>query len=115
MKIHPETLVMNDAAWNTRTLADDSIVEADTGEVIVSPSAPVPELLMTRRRQLTCSCCGGDSGLFQQYHNQDTGYGICAKCVKWQLARGEDQEQINFRYGTEGVNFAKPEPDVPSL
>lgn len=73
---------------------------------------------MTRRTQLTCACCGGDAGMFQQYWNQDTGYGICAKCVKcvkWQLARGETQEQINFRYGVEGVNFAKPEPDVTPL
>jgi hypothetical protein len=30
--------------------------------------------------QLICSCCGGYAPAKKQWPNQDTGYGICARC-----------------------------------
>jgi hypothetical protein len=35
------------------------------------------------KRFLTCSCCGGDAGEFEQWPNRDKGYGLCASCVVW--------------------------------
>lgn len=29
---------------------------------------------------LICACCGGEAPSRKQWFNQDTGYGICARC-----------------------------------
>lgn len=61
------------------------------------------------KRQLTCCCCGGDAGRFDQHWNRDTGYGICAKCIAWlRSGNRESEEEIRQNYGKEGVNFAAP-------
>ena len=60
-------------------------------------------------RHLYCSCCGGSAGRWAQHWNMDTGHGVCARCVKWLLGRGETAEEIRFRYGVEGVNYAPAE------
>jgi hypothetical protein len=39
------------------------------------------------KTQKTCACCGSDAGSWAQWHNQDTGYGICRKCVDWVMTR----------------------------
>ena len=33
------------------------------------------------KRFLRCACCGGNAGHWQQWENQDTGWGVCATCV----------------------------------
>jgi hypothetical protein len=38
----------------------------------------------------------------------DTGYGICPSCVVWQLDRGVPQREIDFSYGTAGINYEAP-------
>lgn len=60
-------------------------------------------------KSLTCSCCGGDAGKFEQHPNRDAGYGICRKCVDWLDVRGVEQDEFKRNYGTEGVNYAKKE------
>lgn len=35
----------------------------------------------------TCACCGSSAGRWEQWHNQDTGYGICRSCVDWVMTR----------------------------
>lgn len=30
-----------------------------------------------------CACCGGNAGNCEQWHNQDTGFGLCRKCADW--------------------------------
>lgn len=35
----------------------------------------------------TCACCGSSAGRWKQWHNQDTGYGICRRCVDWVMTR----------------------------
>ena len=70
---------------------------------------------MAKIRLLTCACCGGNAGKFQQWYNQDTGYGICARCIAWMRqptatkAVRESEENIRDYYGIEGVNFAAPD------
>ena len=39
------------------------------------------------KTQKTCTCCGSDAGSWVQWPNQDTGYGICRKCVDWVMTR----------------------------
>lgn len=35
----------------------------------------------------TCACCGASAGRWAQWHNQDTGYGVCRACVDWVMTR----------------------------
>lgn len=60
----------------------------------------------TNRRHLRCACCDGDAGHFKQHWNQDTGYGLCARCVDL-CARGTTPEEFLSRYGVEGVNWSR--------
>lgn len=61
----------------------------------------------------TCSCCGGYAGKFQQWHNRDTGYGICVKCSDWMAERWPSENQANL-YGQAGVHRAYSTYDYPS-
>lgn len=63
---------------------------------------------MTTKRQMECSCCGGDAGRFVQWHNRDTGYGVCARCIAWIAVRGETAEEIERLYGRAGVHYEAP-------
>lgn len=56
-------------------------------------------------KTLQCSCCGGRTK-GKQHWNQDTGYGLCPKCVHWFIERGSLDELKG--HGTPGVNFAAP-------
>jgi hypothetical protein len=56
---------------------------------------------------LTCCCCGGDAGRWQQHWNRDRGYGICMACVRWLRASGVPEAEIADYYGAEGVNFGE--------
>ena|SRR6478609_934449 len=64
-------------------------------------------------RQLKCSVCAEDAGRWVQFHNQDTGWGICRKCVDWikspaRAKHYEGDEAFNRCYGLPGVNYAPP-------
>ena len=62
-------------------------------------------------RRLTCACCGDDAGRWAQWWNQDTGFGICARCVAWIMGRETEAsaEEITRLYGIEGVNWGAPQ------
>jgi hypothetical protein len=59
------------------------------------------------KRHLQCCCCGNSAGRWHQWWNRDTGYGICADCVDWQLSRGTTPEEIKESYGVENVNWGR--------
>jgi len=61
------------------------------------------------KRRLTCCCCGADAGVWEQWYNRDTGYGVCAPCVVWVRSRGESEAEIRSNYGVEGINYAPKE------
>ena len=67
---------------------------------------------VAEKRNLICAVCGGEAGKWEQCFNQDTGYGLCARCLKWLQGRGESQETIEFRYGKPGVNYEDPNAPV---
>lgn len=62
-------------------------------------------------RELACCCCGGIAH-GRQWHNRDTGYGICIACIRWfrndKKKNGEPREsesEIRDLYGVEGRHF----------
>lgn len=64
-----------------------------------------------KKVHLECCCCGAYAGKWQQHHNRDNGYGICAKCVTWMTTPPNPKrtattaEEIADLYGIEGVNW----------
>ncbi len=54
---------------------------------------------------LICACCGNTAPALKQWWNRDTGFGVCGRCVAWQLARGEKPETIKDHYGESGVHW----------
>lgn len=64
-------------------------------------------------RRLTCCICGEYAGRWEQHWNRDTGWGVCAPCVKAQRVHPRHpmtEEEIEDLYGKEGVNWG----EVPS-
>lgn len=57
-------------------------------------------------KRLTCACCG-ETAIGRQWWNRDTGYGLCAECVPFILAR-EGADGLHNGYGIAGKHFAVP-------
>ena len=55
-------------------------------------------------RRLTCACCGAAT-FGRQWHNQDTGYGVCVPCVEEFISKRETPEEIERLYGARGVHW----------
>lgn len=61
-------------------------------------------------RRMTCCCCGECvPGKWAQWHNRDTGFGICAPCVAWQLGRGTSAAEVADLYGHAGIHYPAAE------
>lgn len=58
-------------------------------------------------RTWDCACCGGPTGNFRQFWNQDDEYGLCVNCATW-IAGKEGWESVFRCYGKPGVNFEAP-------
>lgn len=63
-------------------------------------------MVMQPVRQMRCACCGG-STRGRQWHNQDTGWGLCVSCVDYCKPRFQDGE-FERTYGARGVHFDIP-------
>jgi hypothetical protein len=60
-------------------------------------------------QSLTCCCCYGPAQ-GRQWHNRDTGFGLCPKCAAW-IATKESPAQMLQSYGKPGYNyFTNPKP-----
>lgn len=60
------------------------------------------------KRHLKCSCCGEYAGLWVQFNNQDTGYGLCPKCRDWIWDRNNQcctNLEFTSTFGRPGVNY----------
>lgn len=68
----------------------------------VAPSEPS----QASNVRLKCATCGGEAGHWQQWPNQDNGFGVCADCVAWLTKRGVSAEEIRRRFGSEGAHRA---------
>jgi hypothetical protein len=54
-------------------------------------------------KRLRCACCGEDT-FGRQWHNRDTGYGLCWACAD-SIAKKEKPEYMKQCYGIEGVHY----------
>jgi len=52
---------------------------------------------------LVCCCCHAPAR-GRQWHNRDTGYGLCAKCAQW-IATRETPETMLSNYGHPNINY----------
>lgn len=80
-----------------------AILAATTASPAAGNTNARPEPTKSRK---TCACCGGEA-YGAQWWNRDTGYGICAKCVDWQLSRKTSPAEILNLYGVEGINWTR--------
>jgi hypothetical protein len=60
-----------------------------------------------RVESLTCCCCGGGAR-GRQWHNRDTGYGMCVPCITYVRKQGMTEAEIKDCYGIEGVHWGVP-------
>ncbi len=57
---------------------------------------------------LTCGCCGERAPSNKQHWNQDTGFGLCPRCVPHILNNPRAGIEELKGYGKPGVNYATP-------
>lgn len=57
-------------------------------------------------KRLLCSCCGSVTR-GRQWHNRDTGWGLCADCIEF-CHRKETPEQFRRLYGDRGIHYDVP-------
>lgn len=56
-------------------------------------------------KRLLCCCCGA-AHYGRQFHNQDTGHGLCDSCVTWIQGRNTyTPEEFKRTYGEPGINY----------
>ncbi len=56
-------------------------------------------------RSLICAVCGARTR-GRQWHNRDTGYGLCADSARWlKVDRGMSAEEMRECYGNEGEHY----------
>lgn len=61
-----------------------------------------------RIRNLYCNCCGAQTR-GRQWHNRDTGYGMCTDCIAYVRSKGMPEEEIVDLYGQEGIHWGVKE------
>ena len=52
---------------------------------------------------LTCACCGRETK-GRQFHNRDTGYGLCESCYDY-IAKKDGVAYVQYNYGIQGVHI----------
>ncbi len=58
------------------------------------------------RSYMRCCCCGA-STRGRQWHNRDTGYGLCVDCITF-CHRNESPAEFTRLYGHRGIHFDLP-------
>ena len=77
----------------------------------VKDRAPRPQ-----KKRKTCACCGSYAGKWEQWFNQDTGFGLCSECVTWIKTRrpfGQEPmttEEFERIYGLAGAHYEEATP-----
>lgn len=78
------------------------VLEVVGGRVILARQDDNGEPVGPIRRML-CSCCGAVTP-GRQWHNRDTGYGLCVACIDYCAKRTEPGEFART-YGNRGVHY----------
>lgn len=53
--------------------------------------------------RLICCCCGAVT-TGRQWHNRDTGFGLCGSCAI-SIKNKETAEEMRSNYGVDGVHY----------
>lgn len=67
-------------------------------------------MALTKIRTLTCSCCGALTR-GRQWHNRDTGFGVCESCIE-RIGDKETPVELLRNYGESGFHYALKEWSV---
>lgn len=70
-----------------------------------------PVYQLHKVQALECCCCSNIE-IGRQWHNRDTGYGICTSCVEY-AKRGYTPEQFTNVYGLESYHYSIPRNLLP--
>lgn len=87
------------------------------GELEISAKKSWEEIKLMRYlrepiRRLYCSCCGGVTR-GRQWHNRDTGHGLCVDCIPLvSRPKFSTPEDVQRNYGVRGVHYDLPEPGL---
>lgn len=68
-----------------------------------APIKPAEQETSAPTRPLICSCCGAETR-GRQWHNRDTGYGLCTDCIEF-CAKRSTPAEFERCYGRRGVHF----------
>ena len=57
---------------------------------------------------LDCAVCGGPAR-GRQWHNRDTGFGLCLRCADWLESRGTSSDEMRECYGLKRIHYCVEE------
>lgn len=77
-------------------------MEATTDEMLARQRATI-NAARGPIRTLRCACCG-ESCKGRQWHNRDTGCGLCPACIEYTSER-ETADEHRSCYGVRGVHY----------
>lgn len=83
------------------------VLEARNGRVILASNEDKGIPAGGPALRMTCACCGSVARA-RQWHNQDTGYGLCVACIDY-CGRNVTPEYFQRTYGLRGVHYDIPE------
>jgi hypothetical protein len=63
---------------------------------------------------LICACCGSSAPARHQWHNRDTGYGVCRKCFEAAVVKDGIEQAIHC-YGAPGIHHSTELLPTPPL
>lgn len=65
---------------------------------------------LPRVQHLECCCCGNDTR-GRQWHNRDTGYGLCDDCADdFERTGAVGPQSMHDYYGIRGVHYKLEQP-----
>ena len=88
------------------TISHDALFDGSDAHLLDEMATTVTK--KPKLKLLTCTHCGNGAGRFEQWWNNDTGFGACRPCIDWVagLRGGMTAEQIKESYGIEGRHYA---------
>ena len=82
---------------------DLGVLAVDQGRVILASSLE-RGVKVERVQVRDCTCCGG-AARGRQWHNQDTGYGLCVDCIDYCGRSFTWPEEFERIYGKRGIHY----------
>jgi hypothetical protein len=81
--------------------ADKRNLRGDLGDLQAELAAK--EASAPKPRRMLCSCCGAETR-GRQWHNRDTGFGLCVACIDY-CGKRMSADEFQRCYGNRGEHF----------